>query len=142
MPIIEQLLYQRCYIKKAVRKNFAIFTGNHLCWSLFWDQVEIKLKAVRPATSCKACNIIKKGLQHRYFPVNIAKFLITPVLKNICVRLLLKIIIKKDLLEKPTGHNDHYNINMGGQRPKTGSNWPLTGPYLERCKKAKCLENP
>ena len=48
----------------------------------------------------KACNFIKKRLQHRCFPVNIAKFLITPVLKNICVRLLLK-IIKKDFLEKP-----------------------------------------
>ena len=40
-------------------------------------------------------------LQHRCFPVNIAKFLITPVLKNICIWLLLKIIIKKNFLEKP-----------------------------------------
>ena len=23
-------------------------------------------------------------------------------------------------------------INMGGQRPKIGSNWPLTRPYLQR----------
>ena len=28
-------LYQRCSIKKAVLKNSAIFTGKHLCWSLF-----------------------------------------------------------------------------------------------------------
>ena len=27
--------HQRCSIKKAVLKNFAIFTGIHLCWSLF-----------------------------------------------------------------------------------------------------------
>ena len=26
---------QRCSMKKAVLKNFAIFTGKHLCWSLF-----------------------------------------------------------------------------------------------------------
>ena len=32
---------------------------------------------------------MKKWLQHRYFPVNIAKFLRTPILKNICERLLL-----------------------------------------------------
>ena len=32
---------------------------------------------------------IKKRLQHRYFPVNIAKFLRAPVLKYICERLLL-----------------------------------------------------
>ena len=31
-----------------------------------------------------------KRLQHRIFPGNIAKFLITPLLKNICDRLLLK----------------------------------------------------
>ena len=49
---------------------------------------------------CKACNFIKKRLQHRCFPVNIAKFLVTPDLKNICIWLLLK-IIKKGFLEKP-----------------------------------------
>ena len=34
----------------------------------------------------------------------------------------IKIIIKKRFLGKTTGHNDHYMINMGGQRPKIGSN--------------------
>ena len=34
-------------------------------------------------------NIIKKRLQHRCFTVNIAKFLGTSILKNICKRLLL-----------------------------------------------------
>ena len=38
----------------------------------------------------KPCKFIKKGLQHRCFPVNIAKFPRTVSLKNICVRLLLK----------------------------------------------------
>ena len=31
----------------------------------------------------KVCNFVKKGLQHRCFSVNIAKFLRAPVLKNI-----------------------------------------------------------
>ena len=44
----------QCFMKKTFLKNFAIFTGTHLCWSLFL----IKL--------------IKKRLQHRCFPVNIA----------------------------------------------------------------------
>ena len=35
------------------------------------------------------CNFIRKRLQHRCFPVNIAKFLRKPILKNICERLLL-----------------------------------------------------
>ena len=40
----------------------AIFTGKHLCWSLF-NNVQ--------------------ALLHRLFLVNIAKFLTTPILKNI-----------------------------------------------------------
>ena len=59
------------FYKKAVLKNFAIFTGKYLCWSLFL----IKLQA---------CNFIKKRFQHRCLPVNIAKFLKTANLKNIC----------------------------------------------------------
>ena len=42
--------------KKGVLKNFAIFSGKHLCWSLF------------------LINFIKKRLQHRCFPANIVKF--------------------------------------------------------------------
>ena len=57
----------RCSIKKAVVKNFAVFKGKNLSWSLF----------------------LIKSFQHRRFPVNIVKFLRTPILKNICERLLL-----------------------------------------------------
>ena len=48
----------------------------------------------------KACDFIKNRLQYRCFPVNIVTFL-TPVLKNICIQLLLKIIIIKRFLGKP-----------------------------------------
>ena len=41
----------------------------------------------------EACNFIKKRLQHRCFPMNIAKFLRTPILKNIYKRLLLFVLI-------------------------------------------------
>ena len=41
------------------------------------------------AADLQVCNFIKKKLQHRYFPVIIAKFLRIPILKNICERLLL-----------------------------------------------------
>ena len=44
--------------KKAVLKNFAIFSGEQLCWSLFL----VRLQA-------------EKRLQHRCFPMYIAKFL-------------------------------------------------------------------
>ena len=41
--------HQRCSIEKAVLKNFAIFTGKHLCWSLLL----IDLRALRPAAFLK-----------------------------------------------------------------------------------------
>ena len=41
----------------GILKNFAIFTGKRLCWSLF------------------LINIIKKGLQHECLPLNVTKVL-------------------------------------------------------------------
>ena len=35
-----------CFLEKVVHKNFAIFTGKHLCWRLLL----IELRASRPAT--------------------------------------------------------------------------------------------
>ena len=58
--------HQRCYMKKTVLKNFIIFTGKH-----------------------QACNIIKKGFKHRFFPVNTAISLRTPISENILERLLV-----------------------------------------------------
>ena len=52
------------FYKKAALKNFATFTGKHLCWSP------------------QARNVIKKRLQHRCFPVNITTILRTPILKT------------------------------------------------------------
>ena len=46
------------FFKIGVFKNFANFRGKHLCWSLF----------LIPAT-------LLKRLQHRCFPVKLAKFL-------------------------------------------------------------------
>ena len=41
--------HQRCSVKKVVLKNFAVFTGKHLCSSLFL----MKMQAWRPAMSLK-----------------------------------------------------------------------------------------
>ena len=60
------------FCKKGVLKNFANFTGKHLCWSLL-----------------QTCNFVKKRLQHWCFPVKFAKFLRTFNLRNTCERLLL-----------------------------------------------------
>ena len=45
-------------------------------------------KFLRIIASLKVCNFVKKRPQHRCFPVNIAKFKKKKNLKNICERLL------------------------------------------------------
>ena len=50
------------FFKIAILKDFAIFTGKWRSTSF------IKVAGL------KACNFIKKRLQHKCFPVNIAKF--------------------------------------------------------------------
>ena len=65
--------------KKRCSEKFRKFTGKHLCKSLFFN----KVACLKPAT------LLKRRLWHRCFPVNFAKFLRTPFLKNTSGRLLL-----------------------------------------------------
>ena len=65
---------EHVFNKKAVHKNFAIFTKKHLRCSLFLNK----------NVGLQSWNLIKKRLQHRFFSVNTAQFLRTPVLENIC----------------------------------------------------------
>ena len=67
------------FCQKGVLRNFAKFTGKHLCQSLFFN----KVADLRPAT------LLKKRLWHRCFPVNFAKFLRIPFLENTFELLLL-----------------------------------------------------
>ena len=65
--IVENIRSSRpeVFCKKGVLRNFAKFTGKHLCQSLFYN----KVAALRPAT------LLKERLWHRSFPVNFVKFL-------------------------------------------------------------------
>ena len=63
-------------------RNFEKFTEKNLCQSLLFN----KVAGLRPAT------LFKKRPWHRCFPVNFAKFLITPVLQNTSRRLLLVVV--------------------------------------------------
>ena len=68
----------KVFCKKGSFRNFAKFTGKHLCQSLFFN----KVAGLNPA------KLLKKRLWHRWFPVNFAKFLIKPFLQNISGQLL------------------------------------------------------
>ena len=58
----------------VVLKTFAIFSGKPVLDSLF-----------NKVAGLKVCNFIKRRLRHRYFPINIAKFLRTSFLWNTIV---------------------------------------------------------
>ena len=79
------------FFKIGALNSFTIFTGKHLCWSLF-----------------KAFNVINKRLQHRCYPVNIAKFLRAAFFIEHLRWLLLDIIFhkKRDIPENGSGTPD------------------------------------
>ena len=60
------------FYKKGVLRIFAKFTGKHLCQGLVFN----KAAGLRPAIS------LEKSLWHRCFPVNFAKFVRIPFLKE------------------------------------------------------------
>ena len=68
--LCERSRHGRCFMEKVVLKNFAIFTGKHLCWSLFL----VTLQAWRTAT------LLKRESNK-------------PILKNIWERLILLVFL-------------------------------------------------
>ena len=76
----------KVFCKKRCFRNFAKFTGKHLCQSLFFNKV----------ASLRLATVLKKRPWRRCFPMNFEKFLRTPILKNTSWLLLLQ----KELLRK------------------------------------------
>ena len=56
------------FCKTGVLRNFANFTGKHLCQNLFFN----KVASLRPPT------LLRKRFWHTYFPLNFVKFLRRP----------------------------------------------------------------
>ena len=79
--LILRCSHRRCSVRKDVFKNFAKFTGKHLCQSHFFN----KVVGLRPAT------LWKKRLWHRCFPGNFERFFRMLFLQNTYGRLPLYI---------------------------------------------------
>ena len=75
--------HQRCSIENAALKNFAMFT----------DKTPVLESPFNRLAGFKTCNLFKKRLRHRCFPVNIAKFLRTLILIKICEQLFLPFLL-------------------------------------------------
>ena len=71
MYLQHESVHRRCSVRKSALRNFAKFTGKHLCQILF-------------------LTLFKKRLWHRCIPLNFVKFLRTSFLQNTSRRLLLK----------------------------------------------------
>ena len=115
-----QLLFQKqppkVFYKKAATKMFAIFIEKHPCWSLF-------------LISCR--HTLATLLKRDSNPVNIAKFLRKPILKDICERLLLLFLhflffisLNRNLMEYPI---KFYPLNLAVRRV-----WFILSNFLER----------
>ena len=66
--VLSEAAVQRCSVKRGLLRNFAKFTGKHLCQSHFFNKVAVMRSAA----------FLKKRLWSRCFPVDFVKLLRTP----------------------------------------------------------------
>ena len=90
---IVNLLLTFSVLVEAILSSISIFFSNshNKKWKYYiTNRLSLTFTVFIEVRNLKACNFIKKRLQHRCFPVKCAKFLrIPPILKNIYERLLL-----------------------------------------------------
>ena len=71
MPTNTRSSHRRCSVKKDVLRNFAKFTGKHLCQSLFFNKVAgkaIKKETLPQVFSCEFCEISKNTFSTEHLP--------------------------------------------------------------------------
>ena len=83
----------------------------------------------------EVCNFIKRRFQLSYFPLNIAKFLRTPILKNICERLLLRVCKPTSCLflyPVETSENKSFRYFQWVYKEANGAEWVNTPLYKRK----------
>ena len=125
--ISEEYNEQKVFFKNVVLNNFALFTGKQLCWwylffnkNVFWQ---------------KAYNFIKKRLSRRCYFGNIVKFLRTPILKNICERLLLRGFPLMSQFERFSTRTNNKANYIGGKEDVLKTKTKRTTLKLSQMKK-------
>ena len=91
------------YLRIGVLKDLAMFTGKHLCWSLFFNKYE----------GFKVCNFLKKRLQHKGLPVKFAKFLRTPFLQNTSGGCFWKYLMNSLFIAFENNEQCHFVVRIG-----------------------------
>ena len=80
-------------------------------------------------------DFIKKRLQLSCFPLNIAKFLRTPILKNICERVLLRVLKPTSCLflyPLETSKNESFRYFQWVYKETNGAEWVNTPLYKSK----------
>ena len=102
------------FLKISSLKNFARFTGKHLCRRLFLN----KIAGLRLAT------LLKARLHHRCFFVNFSKILRTPSVDACAVPIpLLMIYFAQHLVETTSYRSSHPGMFLGKGVLKRCSNF-------------------
>ena len=89
LPVISEVATHKKYSSKNLQISRKIRSSHQKCSGKIGILKFRKFHRKTPVLDAKAYNTIEKRLQHWCFPVRFAKFLGTPILKNICERLLL-----------------------------------------------------
>ena len=79
-------------IKRQLKHMFSFKSSHRRCslkFHKFYRKAPVLESVLNKVAGLQACNFTKKRLQHWYFPVKFAKFSGTPILKNLCERVLL-----------------------------------------------------
>ena len=69
--VLSEAAVQRCSVKRGLLRNFAKFTGKHLCQSHFFNKVAVmrsaafKKETLEQVFSCGFCEIIKNTFFRR-----------------------------------------------------------------------------
>ena len=108
------------FLKIGVLKSYVIFTGKHLCWSFFFNKVaglvleslfnKVRKTLLKRDSNLRPATLLKKRLQHRCFPVNIAKFLRTAFFIEDLRWLLLKVAVYRLDHIFPVVSNANYEL--------------------------------
>ena len=77
-------------------------------WVVLYKKLLLKILQYSQENTCAGVSFIKRRFQHRCFPVNIAKCLRTPILKNNCEWLLLHLTLRSHL--RVLGPRSHLRV--------------------------------
>ena len=80
--------HRRCSVKRGILRNFAKFTGKHLCQSLFFNKVAAcnftQKETLAQVFSCEFCEISKNTFSTEHLQTTASEFFNIVVLRLQC----------------------------------------------------------